>query len=380
MSRLAGRKGADITIRPYADERTILDNVVGGARPSKPPLTVEGAYVTIRNLEVTSSSPARRSDTAGDDGRPIGIDVRAPHTRLIDNIVHDTGDCVGHWVSATDAEISGNLLFFCGWDAPDRGHGHGLYVQNAGGTKDIHDNVIFDTFGYGIHAYTEEGAVDDLHFRRNVVFQSGVLSKVTPEGAADIFVGGHKTALRPVIDGNFTYRERGSNSLGYWAGTDDAVVTNNWFVEGTDGLALLTVGARHLTMTGNHFVGMAAGATRDSSNTVERAPRGVWRFVLPDGNDPRRATIVVYNWDASDVVAVDVSSILHPGAAYELHNVQDYFGDVITGTYDGGPLRLSMLGHSVATPVGWRTPLTTFPRFGVFLLVARPVSTGSTGR
>ncbi len=373
VSRLHGTDSAEITIRPYRAERAILDNPAYGAWPVKSPLTIEGAYATFRGLEVTSSNPARTSaEGVTGDFRPNGIDVWAPHTRLVNNIVHDTGNCIGHWSPATDSEIYGNLLYFCGWDRTgSRGAGHALYIQNSGGTKDIRDNVMFDQFGYGIHAYTETGALDDLHFRGNVVFESSVLSRVTPGWAADILVGGRKVAHRPVVDGNFTYRAHGSNNLGYRAGTESAVVTNNYFVEGPDGAALSVLEPQNLTLAGNTFVGTVAGVEGEwqVENRHETDPHGVWRFLLPNAYEAGRATLVIYNWDAADTVSVDVGSLLAPGDAYELRNVQDYFGDVIRQTFDGRPLAIPMRGRTTAVPTGWQAPPSTFPTFGVFVLV-----------
>ncbi|NLG98361.1 MAG: hypothetical protein GX491_19275, partial [Chloroflexi bacterium] len=48
----------------------------------------------------------------------------------------------------------------------------------------------------------------------------------------------------------------------------------------------------------------------------------------------------------------------------------DYFGDVLEGTYDGKGLTIKMTGHSVAQPIGLKfKPDTTFPEFGVFVLI-----------
>lgn len=370
VSRLHGQQDAHIALRAYAAERPILDNPVYDASPPKPPLVIEGPFVTVWGLEITSSNPARvNAAAAGSDFRPIGINVLAPHTKLINNIVHDTGNCIGHWVQATDAEIYGNLLYFCGWDGTARGAGHGLYIQNSGGMKDIRDNVLFDQFGYGIHAYTESGALDDLRFQKNVVFESGMLSSVTPGGAVDILVGGRKIAARPVLEGNFTYRTSGSNNLGYRAGTDGAVVKGNYFIAGKDGNALSIVRAVNMSLTGNTFFGSVTDAEHHPDNRYETAPHGVWSFVLPNAYDPSRATVIVYNWDGSNTVNVDLGSFLAGGDAYELHNVQDYFTDLVRATYGGGPLVVSMREHTVAVPIGWHAPPSTFPAFGVFAVV-----------
>ena len=61
--------------------------------------------------------------------------------------------------------------------SPDRGHGHGIYAQNLGSTpKQIYDNIIFQQFGWGIHAYGEGGHLDNLDFQGNISFNNGGLS------------------------------------------------------------------------------------------------------------------------------------------------------------------------------------------------------------
>ena len=57
------------------------------------------------------------------------------------------------------------------------------------------------------------------------------------------------------------------------------------------------------------------------------------------------------------------------GDRYAIHNVQDYFNDVITATYGGGALRVPMNGHTMAVAVGMSSaPASSFPEFGVFVV------------
>jgi len=48
-------------------------------------------------------------------------------------------------------------------DGPDRGHGHGIYVQNATDPRKIIDNIIFNQFSHGVHGYTEGGLLNQLY-------------------------------------------------------------------------------------------------------------------------------------------------------------------------------------------------------------------------
>jgi len=102
---------------------------------------------------------------------------------------------------------------------------------------------------------------------------------------------------------------------------------------------------------------------------------GVTVFVRPNRYETGRANIVVYNWDYQSSVNVDVSSVLTPGAAYEVRNVQDFFGPpVMSGVFDGELLELPMNGLAVAGPNGpLLTPGPVGPRFNVFVLLPRLV-------
>ncbi len=59
---------------------------------------------------------------------------------------------------------------------PDHGHGHGIYAQNETGTRRIVDNIVFDRFGHGIHAYGSSRApLNNFDLEGNTVFRNGDL-------------------------------------------------------------------------------------------------------------------------------------------------------------------------------------------------------------
>ncbi|MBF0388118.1 MAG: cadherin-like domain-containing protein, partial [Candidatus Omnitrophica bacterium] len=71
---------------------------------------------------------------------------------------------------------------------------------------------------------------------------------------------------------------------------------------------------------------------------------------------------------------ISIGDLLKPGDTYELRNAQDYFGDVITGTYNGGPITVPMTGRTVAKPVMGTAQASTFPEFGAFVLIKTSVA------
>jgi hypothetical protein len=258
------------------------------------------------------------------------------------------------------------LIYYEGWDAPDRGHGHAVYIQNQNGYKRVSDNIMFAQFSYGIHAYTEKGYLNNLAFDGNVSFCNGILSQVSGL-ATNILVGGYRIAQNPELTRNYTYK--GANNLGYSAGSNNAVVRDNYLIGG-----LAVVKPTNLSLSNNTFYGGVSGIDKSvySNNTyLTTKPTSVKIIIRPNAYEPGRANIIVYNWDLKDTVQVDVSKVLRQGDRFEVRNAQDFFGaPVLSGTYDGQPLTLPMKGLTMAKPVGVDRDLpTTWPEFNVFILL-----------
>src|SRR5262249_6122859 len=147
VSDLTGSASAPITVRVAPGEHAVIDS----APSTDIALTITGAWTTYWDLDVMSSSPIRVSDQTGshvtDIGRGTGVEVRGPHTKVIDFVLHDLTTGMGMWSDAEDAEAYGNIVFNNGWTAPDRNHGHGIYTQNRLPTRRITDNIVFNQFG-----------------------------------------------------------------------------------------------------------------------------------------------------------------------------------------------------------------------------------------
>jgi len=372
-SWLTGAADAPIVVRAFPGERAIID---GGASQSSP-LTVNGAWAWYWGFEVINSDPNRAVPTPGSSPpeltRGTGITVFGPHTKLINLIIHDTAQGFGFWSQAEDSELAGNIIFYNGWDAPDRGHGHAIYTQNQTGTKRIVDNIMFGQFGYGIHAYGSSAAyLNNFDIEGNISFNNGALSR-TSGFSTNILVGGGRVAENAFLLSNYTYFtppvNRGSNNFGYSAGCTGLTATDNYFAGGQ---ALGLVRCDDAQMTGNTFIGRIAGfsAAQYPDNTYySSTPGGTYVVVRPNPYEIGRGHIVVYNWDLNDSVEVDISSLgLAVGDRYEVRNAQNYDQVMLSGIFDGGPLVLSMTDQTVAVPIGWDPPATTLPEFGAFVL------------
>ncbi|MEP6994319.1 MAG: S-layer homology domain-containing protein [Acidobacteriota bacterium] len=339
-------------------------------------LFINGAYTWFWGFEIMNSSGIRTSSIAGStppDRLGFGIDANGPGTKIINMVVHDTGQGIGVWMPATGAEVYGNLVYYNGWDGPDRGHGHGVYLQNqTPSTKQMIDNILLNQFGTGSQAYTEGGFIDNIYEEGNTVFSNGILSQVT--GYTDnLLIGGTPVALSPSMISNFTYSpssDGADNNLGYSGGCTNAAVTGNYF-SGSDALILVNC-TSGLTMTGNSFYGAISGFSQSQypNNTYYSSrPTGTWIKIRPNQFESGRANITIYNWGNLPSVSVDLSGTLSVGDGYEIRNTQDFYGaPVVTGTYSGGSVSIPMTGLSVAAPVGWSAPPPTGPEFGAFVL------------
>ena len=120
---------------------------------------------------------------------------------------------------------------------------------------------------------------------------------------------------------------------------------------------------------------MLPAAFPSNQYTLDR-PRGLKIIIRPNRYEPGRANIAVYNWDRLPAVELDVARILSLGDRFEVRSAQDFFGaPVLSGTFDGRPLRIPTSGLAAASPIGLPTPSSTGPEFNSFVLLKAPRST-----
>lgn len=230
-----------------------------------------------------------------------------------------------------------------GYSRLDRGHGHGLYIQNDSPTRIIKDCIIFNNFGWGIHAYTQGGKIDNLVFDGCICFNAGSLYNAK---YPNILVGGTPVAHNITIKNCLTYGG-GTNVVGYVGGAEGVILENNYLPEGIDKNT-----AQIVSEVGNTY-GVVG-------NRV---------FLRPNDYDGNRANLVIYNQDLVDSIVVDVSSLMWNGTVHA-RNVQDYFNDIQILTVVDGNITIDMQAENrtVSTPVQWSAAPTTFPEFGCFVL------------
>lgn len=421
-SQLQGEPEKPIIVRQSRGERATIDCKRVGEKTGT--IYVKGDWVRFQDFEITCSDPKRTTEIVSSwpvDLDRGSLDCRASHVSFVNLIVHDLGVGIGFWSEGEGGEIYGCLIYNNGWKAPDRGHGHGIYTQNERGTKRLVDNVLFNQFGYGIHAYgSSKAKLAGFHLEGNAVFNSGCLSG-PEERAANILVGGGTRAERIAVVSNYTYHSGlagTSSQFGYGAKNDDLTLKDNYLA----GYVRVLPWER-VTATGNTFVGLtslvemhvpswaalkgydwerntylsgevqyqplavvagkddlSAGwqqwqekAGLDLNGTyIKGRPSGTAIFVRPNKYEVGRANVVVYNWDHIPTVEVDLKDVLKPEQAFRIVSVQDFFGEaVLRGKYEGKLINLPMNAGKPASPIGMdKPPLpVTEPEFGVFVVL-----------
>ena len=378
-STLTGTAAAPIVVRQYPGERAIID----GAGSLNDTFVVRGAYAIFWGFEVVNTDRTRCCSTSS-NFRADMVTNYAPHTKFVNLIVHDGGP--GFFVSTTypDVEIYGSIVYNIGYQGPDRGHGHAMYIKSDVGPVLVRDNIMFNQFGFGVHEYTDAGSgqLRNIHVEGNVVFNSGLLSNNSQ--SANILAGGGQAPADGItVTDNMTYYPPGYGAKNIQVGpvsglsNGSMTVRNNYAIGGSTSLY---VGHwRHAVVDGNTLLGGGGIDTRtDLHATARVAPTpstGTTVLVRRNAYEPGRANIIVYNWSGLATAAVDVSKVLHVGERYAVWNVQDLFGTPVAGgTYDGGSIILPMTAVPPPPPIGMASspaPVTG-PLFNVFLLARTP--------
>ncbi len=380
-TRLRGTSSGWIIVRNVPDHRVILTDASG------PILDIANTqYVAFIGLELTSSYTKR---TTSRSASTYGIRVRqgddSHHIKFINMIVHDVqAQGIGWWQALKDSEIYGSLFYYNGTTQLD----HGVYAHNVSGTKYFLNNMVFDNASHGFHGYaeTKEKGLNNLILDRNTFFNNGSIGINTSTGKygtykRNILVGGLIKTSNAVITNNLTYypgKEGSSLNLGYDGGSANSLVANNYFGGGIFKIDGSTSG---LQMRGNMIYAPGGVSGFNKANFPNNAiasskPSDVLVYVRPNAYETNRAHITIYNWTKGSHVWLPAERLvgisLIPGQIFELRNVQDYFGDVYTGVYDGKGISIQMTNHSVAQPMGLSfKPASTFPEFGAFVLIAK---------
>lgn len=389
-----GTLNAPIIFRNYNNERVTID---GQLLYSLYLGIGKCSYTWFWGLEITNTGSIDRNHDI-----PGGITCTAENIKFINMIVHDTGTGIDCWKTAKNSETYGCLIYHIGNNLLNgtnlEGHGHGMYLQNdTFGTKLIHNNIIFNTYGYGIKVWqtTTTAALGNFDIQRNIVFNGGAASENlgslgNNSRTHNFFVvanGENNPVRNTVIKHNYTYADQtmprpSVNAFGLNYGVLNMTLDSNVLMCQTR-LGHNNTPIFDASVKGNQVIGGIPsiygyylwGFTQDDypqNNFMPTIPTsGKNYIVFPNKYESDRAHIAIYNWDNSNSVTVNISNTgLQNGDQYELINVLDYYNVVITKTYDGsGTITIPMIGHTAVQAIGSKQkPIISFPTFGAFLL------------
>lgn len=319
-------------------------------------LKINSDDVTVIGLEILKSSWNRLTEIAGSDPADVpycGFEVYGDGCIVRKCRIHDV-KLVAFGSTSENLLFYGNVIYYIGWQGPDRGHGHTIYVQNDSPYKRIYNNIFFDPFGFNIHGYGGASShLNNIDIRKTVCIRAGQLDSIETD-ADNILVGGEAGAeqYNTIIDHCMTYGDRPVD-VGYHNNGSGITVTDNYVTNNIN----IDDNMTSVIFTGN--------STEIVGNTS---------FVIPDDYINDYGFVVVYNEALSDNISVDISSILSVGDNYILRNVQDYFNDTLIGTVGlGGTISIDMraTSHTVSSPLGTNAPSTPpkmFPEFGCFVI------------
>ena len=157
-------------------------------------------------------------------------------------------------------------------------------------------------------------------------------------------------------------------------GCANGVLTNNYFA--ASGAAVALTCQSLASVSGNTFFGPIIGITPftyPNNRYFHWQPKTTEVYVRHNMYEPGRGHVVVYNWEHTKTVSVDLSDVgLKPGDRFEIRDAQNYHAaPVVTDTY--WPFRrvtIPMTGLTVAAPAGAVAvpPRHTAPEFGAFVV------------
>jgi hypothetical protein len=389
-----GTANAPIIFRNYNNERAIID---GNNTYSLYASLGTCSYTWFWGIEVTNTLTTSRNVTIGG-----AVTCTAENMKFINMKVHDTGSGLDCWKTAKNSETYGCIIYNIGNNLNNNGnwegHGHGMYLQNdTFGTKLIHNNIVFSTYGYGIKIWqtTTTAPLGNFDVQRNIVFNGGAASENlggvgNNSRTHNFFVvanGVNNPVVNSVFKHNYTYSGLNIprppvNAFGLNYGVKNMVLDSNVLVCQLR-LGLNNTPVFDASVKGNKIIGGIPAVygvplwgflQTDypiNSYSADLPTNGLDYYVIPNKYEPNRAHLAIYNWDSADVVQINIASLgFIKGDILKLTNAMDMDSDTVNLTYDGsGKINVNMKTHTaVKANASNQTPASQFPKFGAFIL------------
>jgi hypothetical protein len=406
-SNLSGQAGKPIVLRQYPAERATIDGK----------FTINGNYAYYWGFEVMYSDPNRITAQQGSDPTDIPRNDKAvvligKFNRLINLVVHDMGDGVFAATNSEGSEIYGCIVYNNGWQGPDGGYGHNLYMQNQGATKKVIDNAIYNPFLFGIQIYgSDAAAIRGFFIEGNSIFGGG-------EPVASVFgnsrnivewgggIGMHGdivynansishrqgtsgavqlNAAGAIAGNNLSFTNNIVHGQSFFAEWQNYTITNNLFTSGTTPLSGQDVlvslrlmpgqsPSAHIWNNNTYFApanstqfpfylhsscapncnGLLFPAWRTAtgydglSSYTAGSPTTDAVIVRPNQYESGRALITVWNWTGASTASVNVSGVISAGQTFAIRHVYNVFGTPVVAGVYNG--------GSISIPLSGHTP------------------------
>ena len=249
-----------ITFRQYPDERVTIDGR----------LRVHAQHITLWGLEVMDSHLGDHTDAIlGTNNGWKGIEVggASDDVALTEMVVHDVASSgvIYYWPAGT-VTMKGSILYNNGTSSQD----HGVYIQNRAdvshtGTAWFVENVVFDNFAYGVHAFsdgTPESTypLASIYVLNNILFDNGGIAPT---------VNGQTGEMSNILMGsalNGSTALNATGNLSYWSRLPSSSTGNQIGIQmGWTGIG------QSMSVQGNTILGGKKGLMthRWSNATVE---------------------------------------------------------------------------------------------------------------
>jgi hypothetical protein len=191
-------------------------HAAGAPVPVRGPIFgIGGEYTWYWGFEVMTSDPQRVTSQSGswptDILRGNGIGIGARNVKLINLLIHDGADAIGFPLGTDNTEIYGCILYYTGWQGPDRGHGHGIYIQSETGPRLIRDVISFNNFATGMKAFGMLAPATNVSFDGVISFNNGSIRVASEDKEANLFAGTDRIPADQIsVTNSFLYHTPGT--------------------------------------------------------------------------------------------------------------------------------------------------------------------------
>ncbi len=447
--RLSGSANSPVVILPLKRDIdagfVIIDGKSGQADSDDPTFSIESSssYVVIRELHFTSSFVNRYStDANGNDlVWTSGISVGGKNCKIINCFMYDnlSNGIISGYIG-TGNEFYGNIVFHNGCvTGSNNPRSHGAYIQNDNSSqrKTFENNILFNNYRTGIHAYSDGGKIIGVSLIGNIVFNNGMMRQSGMSDKNIIAGTGGGGCDNINIENNCTYNNPETQGTGIQAGyggiNNNTVVRNNkifnglhpfyfsgWYkTEVTNNTVAANVqsvliqlvlpetslGVKFSDYTINNNTYYTAtpastsfmyqyentgdtkvaftqwqsntGFDRNSTYTTSLPPLN-WIEIKPNKYEQGRAHVAVYNFQNKTTETIDVSSFMPVGSEYVVYDVQNLFGQPLRqGTLTGRTIDVPLNNTAFKKPFGNVVNGNikhTPSEFNVFLIRSRSTS------